>query len=117
MQGKGAKDRYTLLADKLLDKLRQYFVAAKRPKQFLFTSTQTGKAFHPRSMQLVVTGAMKKAGFTRPVQTSNATFCNTVVDNKLMTAFCQFLRKNQCGKGLAKSRNGKINDNPLIFKD
>ena len=65
MQGKGAKYRYTLLADKLLDKLRQYFVAAKRPKQFLFTSTQTGNAFHPRSMQLVVTGAMKKAGFTQ----------------------------------------------------
>ena len=60
LQGKGAKDRYTLPAGNLLDKLRQYYVAAKRPRQFLFTSPQTGKAFHPRSMQLVVTGAMKK---------------------------------------------------------
>ena len=63
VQGKGAKDRFTLLADSLLEKLRLYYVAAKRPKEFLFTSPQTGKAFHPRSMQLVVTGAMKKAGF------------------------------------------------------
>ncbi len=63
VQGKGAKDRYTLLAGNLLDKLRQYYVAAKRPKQFLFTSPQTGKAFHPRSKQPVATGAMKKAGF------------------------------------------------------
>jgi len=63
VQGKGAKDRYTLLASNLLDKLRQYYVAAKRLKQYLFTSAQTGKAFHPRSMQLVVTDVMKKAGF------------------------------------------------------
>lgn len=60
MQGKGAKDRYILLADKLLDILPQYFVVAKRPKQFLFTSTQTRKASHPRSMQLVIMDAMKK---------------------------------------------------------
>ena len=33
VQGKGAKDRYTLLAGNLLDKLRQYYVAAKRPPQ------------------------------------------------------------------------------------
>ena len=44
VQGKGAKDRYTLLAGNLLDKLRQYYISAKRPKQYLFTSAQTGKA-------------------------------------------------------------------------
>lgn len=54
VQGKGAKDRYTLLDGNLLDKLRQYYVAAKRPQQFLFTSPQTGKAFHPRKNRLLV---------------------------------------------------------------
>ena len=84
VQGKGAKDRYTLLAGNLLDKLRQYYVAAKRPKQFLFTSPQTGKAFHPRSMQLVVTGAMKKAGFTPKGYTSHTlrhSFATHMLDN------------------------------------
>jgi integrase/recombinase XerD len=84
VQGKGAKDRFTLLADKLLEKLRLYYVAAKRPKEFLFTSPQTGKAFHPRSMQLVVTGAMKKAGFAENGFTSHTlrhSFATHMLDN------------------------------------
>lgn len=84
VQGKGGKDRYTLLADNLLDKLRQYYIAAKRPKEYLFTSAQTGKAFHPRSMQLVVTGAMKKAGFTQKGYTSHTlrhSFATHMLDN------------------------------------
>ncbi|MBC7867742.1 MAG: tyrosine-type recombinase/integrase [Gloeobacteraceae cyanobacterium ES-bin-316] len=84
VQGKGAKDRFTLLASNLLEKLRQYYVAAKRPKEILFTSTQTGKAFHPRSMQLVVTGAMKKAGFAEKGYTSHTlrhSFATHMLDN------------------------------------
>ena len=84
VQGKGAKDRFTLLADTLLEKLRLYYVAAKRPKEFLFTSPQTGKAFHPRSMQLVVTGAMKKAGFAANGFTSHTlrhSFATHMLDN------------------------------------
>lgn len=84
VQGKGAKDRFTLLADTLLEKLRLYYVAAKRPKEFLFTSPQTGKAFHPRSMQLVVTGAMKKAGFAENRFTSHTlrhSFATHMLDN------------------------------------
>ena len=84
VQGKGAKDRFTLLADSLLEKLRLYYVAAKRPKEFLFTSPKTGKAFHPRSMQLVVTGAMKKAGFAANGFTSHTlrhSFATHMLDN------------------------------------
>jgi site-specific recombinase XerD len=84
VQGKGAKDRYALLADNLLDKLRLYYVAAKRPRHFLFTSRQTGKAYHPRSLQLVVTGAMKKAGFTSKGYTSHTlrhSFATHMLDN------------------------------------
>lgn len=62
-QGKGAKDRYTLLADDLVDKLRLYYIEAGRPKEYLFTSSQTKRSLHPRSMQLVVNSAMEKAGF------------------------------------------------------
>jgi site-specific recombinase XerD len=84
VQGKGAKDRFTLLAGNLLDKLRQYYVAAKRPKEYLFTSPQTGRAFHPRSMQLVVSGAMQKAGFTPKGYTAHTlrhSFATHMLDN------------------------------------
>jgi integrase/recombinase XerD len=63
VQGKGGKDRFTLLPDHLLSLLRQYYVAAGRPSAHLFTSVQTGRAMHVRSMQLVVNSAMRKAGF------------------------------------------------------
>lgn len=62
-QGKGGKDRFTLLPPTLLEHLRQYYVAAGKPKEFLFTSPQTKRALHVRSMQVVVNNAMQKAGF------------------------------------------------------
>jgi len=62
-QGKGGKDRFTLLPPTLLEQLRQYFIAAGKPKEYLFTSTQTKRAMHVRSMQVEVNKAMTKAGF------------------------------------------------------
>ncbi|MBS1643396.1 MAG: tyrosine-type recombinase/integrase [Bacteroidetes bacterium] len=62
-QGKGGKDRFTLLPPTLLEQLRQYYVAAGKPKEYLFTSSQTKRALHVRSMQVVVNKAMEKAGF------------------------------------------------------
>ena len=70
VQGKGGKDRFTLLPNTLLTQLRAYYLAANRPKEFLFTSAQTKQAMHSlprpygvRSMQVVVNSAMQKAGF------------------------------------------------------
>ena len=48
-QGKGAKDRYTLLPVKLLEQLRLLYVEEGRPKEYLFTSKQTKRAMHVRS--------------------------------------------------------------------
>lgn len=62
-QGKGGKDRFTLLPPTLLEHLRQYFVVAGKPKEYLFTSPQTKRALHVRSMQVIVNRAMEKAGF------------------------------------------------------
>lgn len=69
-QGKGGKDRFTLLPPTLLEQLRHYFIRAGKPKEYLFTSTQTKRALHSlprpigvRSMQVVVNKAMMKAGF------------------------------------------------------
>lgn len=63
VQGKGAKDRFTLLPMTLLDKLREYYIVAGRPAKYLFTSIQTKRAMHPRSLQTIVNSAMNKAGF------------------------------------------------------
>ncbi|MCK9236215.1 MAG: site-specific integrase [Acholeplasmataceae bacterium] len=62
-QGKGGKDRFTLLPKSLLNHLRQYYLEAGRPKEYLFTSPQTKRALHVRSMQVIVNRAMEKAGF------------------------------------------------------
>jgi site-specific recombinase XerD len=70
-QGKGAKDRYTLLPSDLLIKLRAYYIEAGKPSEYLFTSTQTKRSLHPRSMQLIVNSAMAKAGFANMGFTSH----------------------------------------------
>lgn len=62
-QGKGAKDRYTLLPHALLECLRAFYIEDGRPKEYLFTSTQTQRAYCVRSMQVVVNSAMAKAGY------------------------------------------------------
>jgi len=62
-QGKGAKDRYTLLPQALLDRLRALYIAEGRPREYLFTSVQTNRAYCVRSMQVVVNSAMAKAGY------------------------------------------------------
>ena len=62
-QGKGGKDRYTLLPDELLQKLRLLYIEEGRPKELMFTSKQTKRALHVRSTQVIVNSAMAKAGY------------------------------------------------------
>jgi integrase/recombinase XerD len=47
----------------LLQQLRLFYVQEGRPKEYLFTSKQTKRAVHVRTMQVVVNSAMAKAGF------------------------------------------------------
>jgi len=65
LQGKGGKDRYTLLSDTLLINLRAYYIESGKPKEYIFTSVQTKRAHSVRAMQVVVNNAMEKAGFVR----------------------------------------------------
>jgi integrase/recombinase XerD len=62
-QGKGGRDRFTLLPNTLVEKLRTFYVEEGRPTEFLFTSKQTKRAVNVRSMQVLVNSAMDKAGF------------------------------------------------------
>lgn len=62
VQGKGNKDRYTLLSSYALATLRTYFLK-HRPTTYLFEAKTKGKKVHCRTLQLQVELAMKQAGF------------------------------------------------------
>lgn len=62
-QGKGHKDRYTLLPVTVLSDLERYY-RVYLPKEFMFESRQLkGKPLHERSLQVILNSAMVKAGF------------------------------------------------------
>lgn len=61
--GKGKKDRYTLLSEKLLPLLRDYYKLYK-PKEFLFEGMDGGQ-YSERSTQMVVHDALKKANIRK----------------------------------------------------
>jgi len=62
VQGKGNKDRYTLLSSFALTTLRDYF-RKHRPLTYLFEGQTKGKSMHCRSIEFNVETAMKQAGF------------------------------------------------------
>lgn len=65
-QGKGAKDRYTLLSPRLLKELRLYWKHDRpRKSTFLFPSRQGNGSLHPTSAQKMYYAAKAKAGITK----------------------------------------------------
>ena len=64
-QGKGGKDRYTVLSRRLLDALRDYWKRA-RPSTWLFPSQETGQPLHPTALQHAYHLARLRAGVTKP---------------------------------------------------
>lgn len=64
-QGKGGKDRYTVLSRRLLDTLREYWKVA-RPTLWLFPSQETGKPLHPTALQRAYQQAKLRAGIKKP---------------------------------------------------
>ena len=64
-QGKGAKDRYTLLSPTLLQELRRYWIA-HRPKLWLFPSPRDpDHPMLPKSADRIYRGAKDRAGITK----------------------------------------------------
>jgi integrase/recombinase XerD len=63
-QGKGAKDRYTLLSPRLLAELRRYW-SFYRPKEWLFTSTDATRPIGDRTVHRIYHAARARAGIRK----------------------------------------------------
>jgi site-specific recombinase XerD len=64
-QGKGAKDRYTLLSPPLLAPLRAYW-PIYRPRLWLFPTPKADGPMHPTALQRAYHVAKRRAGITKP---------------------------------------------------
>lgn len=62
--GKGEKQRYTLLSERLLTELREYY-RSYNLKEWLFPSAQTGNAICRRTLYYIYENARKKAGISK----------------------------------------------------
>ena len=65
-QGKGGKDRYTILSKTTLECLREYW-RAYRPKDWLFEGQQEGSHICYTSIRNIFVEAKERAGITKPV--------------------------------------------------
>src|SRR2546428_9478016 len=67
-QGKGAKDRYTLLSPRLLTELRRYWLAY-RPKEWLFSAPDPGRPIHQPNLQRLFSAAQDRGAVRKGCRT------------------------------------------------
>ncbi|MBK7311810.1 MAG: site-specific integrase [Sphingobacteriaceae bacterium] len=65
-QAKGRKDRIAPLSAKIIDMLRQYFIAAK-PEVYLFEGQKKGEPYDVSSLQKVLKQSLEKVKINKPV--------------------------------------------------
>ncbi len=82
-QGKGNKDRYTLLSENLLEELRSYW-KTYRPKAWLFSGINPDLPMPKGTAQRVYYNAKKKAGIKKPGGIHSLRYPNL---NKIQTFF------------------------------
>ena len=83
VQGKGAKDRYTILSQAVLQELRAYYIIYK-PKEYLFNGSRPGGPMSMRNIQHLVQIALAKIGLDSKnytVHTIRHSFATHLVDN------------------------------------
>lgn len=97
-QGKGKKDRYTLLSPKTLDLLRAYF-KKYTPKEYLFEG-QEGGAYTARSVQAFFQEICQKVGIKKKVSvhTLRHSFATHLLENGTDLRYIQALLGHESSK-------------------
>lgn len=97
-QGKGKKDRYTLLSSKTLELLREYF-KAYNPKLWLFEG-QTGEQYASRSIQNILKRAVSKTSIKKhvTVHTLRHSFATHLLENGTDLRYIQNLLGHDSSK-------------------
>jgi len=83
VQGKGGKDRYTILSNQVLEELRSYYLKY-RPVEYLFNGNKLGNPIGMRSIQHLVQLSLLNAGLSKKhysVHTIRHSFATHLLDN------------------------------------
>jgi integrase/recombinase XerD len=83
IEGKGAKDRYTILSQHVLEELRIYYLMY-RPKEYLFNGSKAGRAISTRMIEHIVQNNLIQLGLSSKnytVHTIRHSFATHLVDN------------------------------------
>ena len=98
-QGKGKKDRYTLLSTKTLQVLRQYFTSYK-PKEWLFEGAKEREPYSTTSIQVIFREALKTSAIKKPatVHTLRHSFATHLLENGTDLRYIQSLLGHESSK-------------------
>jgi integrase/recombinase XerD len=83
VQGKGCKDRYTIMSQQVLLELRAYYLIYK-PKEYLFNGCRPAKRYSVRTIQHLMQKALVKAGLESKnytIHTIRHSFATHLLDN------------------------------------
>lgn len=83
IEGKGAKDRFTILSQHVLQELRAYYLIY-RPKEYLFNGSKEGKPISIRMIEHIVQNNLIQLGLSSKqytVHTIRHSFATHLVDN------------------------------------
>ena len=83
VQGKGGKDRYTILSEKVLLELRAYWLIYK-PQEYLFNGISKGRCMSVRAIQHAIQKALAEVGLSNKhytVHTIRHSFATHLIDN------------------------------------